>query len=72
MTRSTAITLTILPLISLAIAAPADHAVAQEKQQVSFKAPAKDSKYEHQLNIDLGDVPNHIVNRPGFAGGSNS
>jgi hypothetical protein len=61
MKRSTAITLTILPLISLAIAAPADHAVAQEKQQVSFKAPAKDSKYEHQLNIDLGDVPNHIV-----------
>jgi hypothetical protein len=61
MRRPAPITLTTMTLLSLAISAPTGRAVAQEKQQVSFKAPAKDSKYEHQLNIDLADVPNHIV-----------
>ena len=59
--RSAALTVTAMTLVSLAIVTQIGNAVAQEKQQVSFKAPAKDSKYEHQLNIDLGDVPNHIV-----------
>jgi hypothetical protein len=36
-------------------------AFAQEKQHVSFKAPAENSKFTQQLNIDVGDVPNHIV-----------
>jgi hypothetical protein len=53
MNRSTAFT---VKLMSLAIAMQVFNAVAQEKQQVSFKAPAKDSKYEHQLNIDLAAI----------------
>ncbi len=39
----------------------ASHGLAQEKQHVSFKAPAENSKYTQQLLIDVGDVPNHIV-----------
>jgi hypothetical protein len=36
-------------------------AVAQQKQQVSFKTPAENIKFTQQLNIELRDVPNHIV-----------
>jgi hypothetical protein len=48
----------IVATLLLAIAAPA---FAQEKQHVSFKAPAENSKFTQQLNIEVGDVPNHIV-----------
>jgi hypothetical protein len=37
------------------------NALAQQKQQVSFKVPAENSKYTQQQNIDVRDVPNHIV-----------
>jgi hypothetical protein len=42
-------------------ALPAGNAVAQQKQQVSFKLSAENSKFTQQQNIDIGDVPNHIV-----------
>jgi hypothetical protein len=35
--------------------------LAQQKQQVSFKVPAENSKYIVSQNVDVGDVPNHIV-----------
>jgi hypothetical protein len=35
--------------------------LAQQKQQVSFKVPAENTKYTQQLNVDVGDASNHIV-----------
>src|SRR5262249_30536163 len=45
----------------LGLADATTRAVAQQKQQVSFKTPAENSKYTQQVNVDVGDVPNHIV-----------
>jgi hypothetical protein len=48
--------LTTVVLVSLG-----GNALAQEKQQVSFKTLAENSKYTQQQNIAVRDVPNHIV-----------
>jgi hypothetical protein len=62
MNRRTTFTLTTMALMCLAVALPAGNAVAQQKQHVSFKAPAENSKYtEKTENIEVGDAPNHIV-----------
>jgi hypothetical protein len=61
MNRLTALTLTTMAVMSLAIAAPSGSALAQEKQHVSFSTPAENTKYtEKTENLDLGDIPNHI------------
>jgi hypothetical protein len=60
MNRRITLSLTTIALLCL-IALPTGRAVAQEKQHVSFKAPAANSKYTQQLNVDVGDAPNHIV-----------
>jgi hypothetical protein len=39
----------------------ASDALAQQKQQVSFKTPAANTKYTQQTVIDVGDVPGHQV-----------
>ena len=54
-------TLVTAALFSLAVELPAGDVLAQEKQHVSFKAPAENSKYTQQLIVDVGDAPNHIV-----------
>ena len=36
-------------------------AAAQEKQQISYKTSAENSKYTQQLNLDAKDLPNHVV-----------
>ena len=36
-------------------------AVAQEKQRVSMKTPAENTKYTQQVFIDVGDAPGHEV-----------
>ena len=61
MNRRTTITLTITALLCLGVCLPADNAVAQQKQQVSFKVPAENIKFGLQQNLVVGDVPNHIV-----------
>jgi len=61
MCRLTTLTLTTMALLCLAVALPAGNAVAQQKQQVSYKVSAENSKYTQQLNIDAGDLPNHLV-----------
>ena len=61
MNRTTVFTLTTMALLCLGVCLPADNAVAQQKQQVSFKVPAQDTKYGIQQNVVVGDVPNHIV-----------
>lgn len=47
-------------LICATIALPGG-ALAQQKQQASYKLPAADSTIEHQLNVEVGDQANHII-----------
>jgi len=61
MYRRTTPTLTAMALVCLAVTLPGRNAAAQQKEQVSYKAPAENSKVTQQQNIDVGDVPNHIV-----------
>jgi len=61
MNRPTILTLTTMALLSLAVALPAGNAIAQEKQHVSYKHVAGTSKFTQQLNVDVGDRPNHIL-----------
>jgi hypothetical protein len=37
------------------------NALAQQKQHVSFKTPAENTKYTQQQAVDVGDVPGHQV-----------
>src|SRR5271166_4697413 len=61
MNRHIMLSLSTLALVSVAVVVPADNAIAQEKQHVSFRASPENSKYTQQLNVDVGDEPNHIV-----------
>ena len=61
MTRLTILSLTSMALLSLVVALPAGNAIAQEKQHVTMKFLAENSKYTQQLNVDVGDRPNHIL-----------
>ena len=47
--------------MALGLALLPGSAFAQQEQHVSFKASAENSKYTQHLEIDVGDVPNHIV-----------
>jgi hypothetical protein len=58
MNRITALTLT---TITLAIVVLAGGALAQQRQHVSYKVGAENSKYTQQQNVDLRDVPNHLL-----------
>ena len=48
-------------LLCLAVALSAGHALAQEKQKVSYRVSEQNSKYTQQHVIDVGDVPGHQV-----------
>jgi hypothetical protein len=61
MNRRTTLILTTMALLCLVVALPAGNAAAQQKQHISFKTPAENSKYVEQLNVDVGDAPNHIL-----------
>jgi len=51
-----------LATIALCFAVAASgSALAQQKQRVSFKTPAANTKYTQQHAIDVGDVPGHQV-----------
>jgi hypothetical protein len=39
----------------------ARNAIAQQQQQISYTTSPENSKYLQQLNVDVGDTPNHIV-----------
>jgi hypothetical protein len=45
----------------LAVSLSISSAVAQSKQQVSLKVPLQDLKFGVHQNIEIGDVPNHLV-----------
>ena len=61
MNRRTTLAFTTTALLCLVVALPTGHAVAQEKQHVSYKTPAENSEYTQQMSIDVGDVPGHVV-----------
>jgi hypothetical protein len=61
MNRRTLLALSTLTSLSLAVAFPAGDAAAQQKQQVSFKTPAANTKYTQQQAIDVGDIAGHQV-----------
>ena len=61
MNGRTSTTLTTMARLCLAISLPIGSAVAQQKQQVSFKVPAENIKYGLQQNVVVGDVPNHVA-----------
>ena len=54
-------TLVTAALLCLAIGLPESTALAQQKQQVSFKVPDENAKFIVSQNVEVGDVPNHIV-----------
>jgi len=45
----------------LAIGLPESTALAEQKQQVSFHVPDENAKFIASQNVEVGDVPNHIV-----------
>jgi hypothetical protein len=57
----TTITLATLTMFCLTVALPVREASAQEKQHVSFKSAAANTKYTQQSALDVGDVPGHQV-----------
>lgn len=60
MNRLVTLTLTVA-LVCLFVALPTDNVLAQQKQQLSFKTSAENTKYTQQHLIDVGDVPGHQV-----------
>ena len=61
MNRRTTLILTPMALLCLAVALSAGDAVAQQKQRVSYKVSAENSKYQQVHYLDVGDVPGHQV-----------
>ena len=61
MNRHSTRTFAAMVLLSLALALPTGHAVAQEKQRVSFKMPAENTKYTQSVSLTVPDVVNHIL-----------
>jgi hypothetical protein len=61
MDRLTNLTLTIVAQLFLIVGLPAVDAVAQEKQRLSFKTSAENTKYTQQHLIEVGDVSGHQV-----------
>ena len=51
------LTLASIALLSLAVALPTGAALAQQKQKVTYKAAAANTKYTQQHTIDVGDTP---------------
>jgi hypothetical protein len=60
MNRRITRSLTTMALL-LVVALPAGSVAAQEKQHVSYKTPTENTKYVQQLNLDVGNVANHVV-----------
>ena len=55
------LTLTAVGSLCLAVVTPATDGLAQQKQKVSYKVAAENTKYTQQLTIAVGDVPGHEI-----------
>jgi hypothetical protein len=53
--------LNISVITAVALFLSLSNALAQQKQHVSFKTPAENTKYTQQQAVDVGDVPGHQV-----------
>ena len=53
--------LSIAVIFAFGLALSLSSAAAQQKQHVSFKSAAENSKYTEQHVIDVGDIPGHQV-----------
>jgi hypothetical protein len=53
--------LNIAAITMLGLAFSLGSSAAQQKQHVSYKTSAENAKYLQQLNVDVGDAPNHVV-----------
>ena len=51
----------VVTMVAFASALQTYSALAQEKQRVSFKVPAANTKYTQQTVIDVGDAPGHQI-----------
>jgi hypothetical protein len=60
MNRLVTLNLTV-SMVCLVVALPTDNVHAQQKQQLSFKTSAENTKYTQQQQIDVGDAPGHQV-----------
>ena len=61
MNRPTTLTLATIAVLCFAVAVPIGEAAAQQKQHVSYKVTAENSKYTQQQFLDVGDVTGHQV-----------
>jgi hypothetical protein len=61
MKRVTALTLTTLAPLCVAVAVPAGDVLAQQRQHVSYKVTAENAKYTQQQFLDVGDGAGHQV-----------
>jgi hypothetical protein len=61
MDRLTNFTSTLMALLFLTAGLPAVEAIAQEKQRLTFKTSAENTKYTQQHAIEVGDVSGHQV-----------
>ena len=61
MNRLAMLTLTAVGLLCLAVVTPATDGLAQQKQKVSYKVAAENTKYTQQFTIAVGDVPGHEI-----------
>jgi hypothetical protein len=59
MNRPIVTTVAAVALLCLGATLPASNAAAQEKQRVSFKIPAENTKFTQQYSLDVGDAPGH-------------
>ena len=61
MNRPTTLTLATIAVLCFAVAVPIGEAAAQQKQHVSYKVTAENSKYTQQQFLDVGDGAGHQV-----------
>jgi len=61
MDRLTNFTSTLVALLFLITGLPAVDAIAQEKQRLTFKTSAENTKYTQQHAIEVGDISGHQV-----------
>src|SRR5262249_29921076 len=61
MNRRTTFAMSTMALLCLGFAVPAGNALAQQKQHVSYKVTAENSKYTQQQFLDAGDGAGHQV-----------
>src|SRR5215813_10450184 len=59
--RFVTLTTSAIALACFAIVVPGGDAAAQQKQKVSIKSLAENTKYTQQHLIEVGDAPNHQV-----------